>query len=73
MWSCTRHLRKLEGLYIHIPHGQRAGHRRAEISRVMEQLTQTIFMEKFHVQRCSRGAEFNEYERNTGILITDMF
>ena len=36
-------------LYIHIPHGQPAGHRQEEIFHVMEQRTRTIFTERFHV------------------------
>ena len=36
-------------LYIHILHGQQAGHRQEEIFHVMEQHMQITFMEKSHV------------------------
>ena len=40
---------KVAEWFIHIPHGQPAGHRQEEIFHVMEQRTRTIFTERFHV------------------------
>ena len=49
MWFFTTGFRRLEEWFIHIPHGQPAGHRQEEIFHVMEQRTRTIFTERFHV------------------------
>ena len=43
------HSRISEQLYIHILHGQQAGHRPEEQSHVMEPHMQIIFMVRFHV------------------------
>ena len=45
----TTGFRRLAEWFIHIPHGQPAGHRQEEIFHVMEQRTRTIFTERFHV------------------------
>ena len=39
----------LAGLFIHILHGQRAGHRQGAVFHVTEQLTLIIYMVKFRV------------------------
>lgn len=49
MWFFTTGFRRLAEWFIHIPHGQPAGHRQEEIFHVMEQRTRTIFTERFHV------------------------
>ena len=49
IWNCTKHSRISVEWYIHIPHGQQAGHRQEEEFHAMEPHMQTTCMEKFHV------------------------
>lgn len=46
IWNYTVHFQRSAVWYIHIPHGQPAGHRQEEESRVTEPLMRIMYTEK---------------------------
>ncbi len=72
IWNCTVHFQRSAVWYIRTLHGQPAGLRQEEESRVTEPPMQITCTEEF-VVRCLTKEEIDTaYEKNTGLLIVEL-